>query len=179
MTKKFNKSFNYAKKAEIENGVSVNEDASVASTNYVKKERFNPQDKYPEHVVNLALIIKNNAEIRRFTSIGIINYLLQKGEIKGDKRYVSFNWNKFTVSCGGLKREYFYNETFFLNALVAAFTSFSASAQRTIDKFCKVELKRNIESTCNQEEIDNIVNMNECNQHDANVENTEEVEVNE
>lgn len=152
--------------------VSTNDDATVASTNYKKREKFDPMSQYPEHIVQIALIIKNNAEIRRFTAIGIINYLLQKGDIKGEKRYVSFKWNKFSVSCDGLKREYFYNETFFLNALVAAFTSFSASAQRTIDKFCKVELKHNIEDACDQNEINSIVDMNENYQHE-NV--TEEV----
>lgn len=168
-TKNFKRNFNYARK-ESENVVSTNEDATVASTNYKKKERFDPMNNYPEHIVQIALIIKNNAEIRRFTAIGIINYLLQKGEIKGEKRYVSFKWNKFSVSCDGLKREYFYNESFFLNALVAAFTSFSASAQRTIDKFCKVELKHNIQDACDQNEINNIVDMNENYQHDVEVE---------
>lgn len=47
-------------------------------------------DNFPKHVVAIALLIKNNAEIRRFTALGILNYLLQKGEINGEHRYVSF-----------------------------------------------------------------------------------------
>lgn len=117
--------------------------------------------RYPDHVVQIALIIKNNAEIRRFTALGILNYLLQKGEIKGTARYVSFKWNKFAVKCNGLMREYSYNEPFFLNALVASFASFSASAQRTIDHFCKQEMSVGIGKAVDSEEVDNIVALNE------------------
>lgn len=116
---------------------------------------------YPEHIVAIALIIKNNAEIRRFTALGILNYLLQTGEIKGESRYVSFKWNKFAVKCNGLMREYSYTEPFFINALVAAFTSFSASAQRTIDTFCKVEMSVSISKAVSKEEVENIATLNE------------------
>lgn len=117
---------------------------------------------FPEHIVQIALLIKNNAEIRRFTALGILNYLMQKGEIRGDKRYVSFKWNKFAVKANGLMREYSYNEPFFLNALVAAFSSFSASAQRTIDNFCRKEMSVGIAKAVDQEEVDNIVDLNEA-----------------
>ena len=123
---------------------------------------------FPEHVVQIALLIKNNAEIRRFTALGILNYLLQKGEIRGDKRYVSFKWNKFAVKANGLMREYSYNEPFFLNALVAAFSSFSASAQRTIDAFCKKEMSVGITKAVDQEEVDNIAALNEQYQGNGN-----------
>ena len=124
--------------------------------------------KFPEHVVQIALLIKNNAEIRRFTALGILNYLLQKGEIRGDKRYVSFKWNKFAVKANGLMREYSYNEPFFLNALVAAFSSFSASAQRTIDAFCKKEMSVGIAKAVDQEEVENIAVLNEQYQGNGN-----------
>lgn len=116
---------------------------------------------YPEHVVAIALIIKNNAEIRRFTALGILNYLLQKGEIKGDNRYVSFKWNKFAVKCNGLTREYSYTEPFFINALVASFNSFSASAQRTIDAFCHKEMSVSINKAVDKEEVEAITALNE------------------
>lgn len=134
-----------------------------------KKSKLPPAaGMYPEHIVAVALIIKNNAEIRRFTALGILNYLLQKGEIKGDKRYVSFKWNKFAVKANGLMREFTYNEPFFLNALVAAFASFSASAQRTIDAFCKKEMSVGIAKAVDQEEVDNIAALNEEYQGDSN-----------
>ncbi len=118
-------------------------------------------DNFPKHVVAIALLIKNNAEIRRFTALGILNYLLQKGEINGEHRYVSFKWNKFAVKANGLMREFSYNEPFFLNALVAAFSSFSASAQRVIDDFCKKEMSINITKAVDQEEVENITKLNE------------------
>lgn len=124
----------------------------------VKKEFPNT---FPEHQVNLACIIKNNAEIRRFTSLGILNYLLQKGEIKGTKKYVSFKWNKFTVKCDGLIREYFYTEPFFLNCLTASFASFAASAQKTIDIFCKKEMGVGINKAVDEEEVKEIVESTE------------------
>lgn len=126
-----------------------------------KKELPPVTGRYPDHVIQIALIIKNNAEIRRFTALGILNYLLQKGEIKGTARYVSFKWNKFAVKCNGLMREYSYNEPFFLNALVASFASFSASAQRTIDHFCKQEMSVGINKAVDQEEVENIAALNE------------------
>lgn len=116
---------------------------------------------YPEHVVAIALIIKNNAEIRRFTALGILNYLLQKGEIKGENRYVSFKWNKFAVKCNGLMREYSYTEPFFINALVASFNSFSAAAQRTIDAFCHKEMSVSISKAVDKEEVEAITALNE------------------
>lgn len=119
------------------------------------------KEKYGEHTIELASIVINNAEIRRFTAIGILNYLLQKGEINGEKRYVSFKWNKFSVNCDGLARDYFYTEPFFINALVASFTSFSASAQRVIDNFCRKEMSVGINKAASQEDVDNIVQMNE------------------
>ena len=132
------------------------------ATIYHEKKDFAPKKEYvrpeiPEHLKNLVLLMKNNAEIRRFTAIGILNYLLQKGEIKGKKRFVKFWYNKFTVKCDGLAREYFYTEPFFLNALVASFSSFSASAQRVIDNFTKKELEKNISEAIDTNEVEILV----------------------
>ena len=148
---------------------TVAEDHNANSSKNKKKDgRPSVVAKFPEHVVQIALLIKNNAEIRRFTALGILNYLLQKGEIRGDKRYVSFKWNKFAVKANGLMREYSYNEPFFLNALVAAFSSFSASAQRTIDAFCKKEMSVGIAKAVDQEEVENIAVLNEQYQGNGN-----------
>lgn len=138
-----------------------------------KRGEVDVKDLFPEHYIQIALIIKNNAEIRRFTSIGILNYLLQKGIIKGDKRYVSFKWNKFTVKCNGLVKEYSFNEPFFLNALVAAFSSFSASAQRTINQFCQKEMNTSLDKTVDVNEVNNIVALNEEYQSDDSAETAE------
>ena len=118
-------------------------------------------DNFPKHIIGIALLIKNNAEIRRFTALGVLNYLLQKGEIAGDHRYVTFKWNKFAVKANNLMREYSYNEPFFLNALVAAFSSFSASAQRIIDEFCRQEMSIGLNKAVDQDEVNDIVALNE------------------
>lgn len=124
-------------------------------------ERFN------DHVVRLASIVKNNSEIRRFTALGILNYLLQKGEISGDSRYVQFKWDKFGVKANGIMREYRYTEPFFLNALVASFTSFAASSQSVIDKFCVIELNQNIEDATNADDVAAIIESNKSIETDA------------
>ena len=133
-----------------------------------KSERKTPDaaKAFPEHMRNIAFLLKNNSEIRRFTSIGIINYLLQKGELKGEKRYVQFLWNKFAVKCDGLVKEYFYTEPFFLNCLTASFASFAASAQRTINAFTQAEMMVGIEKAVDTDEVANIAAMNEEGNHD-------------
>ena len=157
---------------KVETTSEASEANVSAETKEVERKPFKKQfglppitEKFPEHVVQLALLIKNNAEIRRFTALGVLNYLLQKGEIQGEKRYVSFKWNKFAVKANGLMREYSYNEPFFLNCLVAAFSSFSASAQRTIDAFCKKEMSTSITKCVDQNEVANITVLNEQYQH--------------
>lgn len=119
------------------------------------------KEKYPEHIINIALIVKNNAEIRRFTAIGIINYLKRNNVITSNTNRVSFKWNKFSVISDNLVTEYRYNEQFFINALVASFTNFSASAQRIIDTFCNIENNKSITENVNAEEVNEIVNSNE------------------
>lgn len=148
---------------EQNNAPAITDSSNTAGKPVIKKRNGLPPvtANFPEHIVQIALLIKNNAEIRRFTALGILNYLLQKKEIEGDKRYVSFKWNKFAVKANGLMREYSYNEPFFLNALVASFSSFSASAQRTIDAFCRKEMSVGITKAVDSEEVNNIAEMNE------------------
>lgn len=123
-------------------------------------------ERVPEHVRNLVYIIRNNTEIRRYTAIGILNYLLQKGEIQGEKRYIDFLWNKFRVKVDGITREYLYTEPFFLNCLVAAFSSFSASAQKTINTFCKKEMSINFDKAVDSAEVNDIIASNEAHQEE-------------
>lgn len=166
-----------AQQAVSEHSADGASDADVNAGAQGKQQKKNGippvANRYPEHVVQIALLIKNNAEIRRFTALGILNYLLQKGEINGNSRYVSFKWNKFAVKANGLMREYSYNEPFFLNALVAAFSSFSASAQRTIDHFCKQEMSVGIAKAVDQDAVNDIVELNE--QYQDSKENVSDV----
>lgn len=96
---------------------------------------------YPEHIVKLVNLVKSNSDIRRYTSLGILNYLFQKGIIEEAKGYVTFNWTKFRVVNRGLSVEYRYTEAFFLNCLIASFTSFANAAQKIIGVFCSNEFE--------------------------------------
>lgn len=117
-------------------------------------------ERFSDHTVRLASLVKNNSEIRRFTALGILNYLLQKGEISGESRYVQFKWDKFGVKSDGIMREYRYTEPFFLNALVASFTSFASSAQSVIDKFCVIELNQNLDKAVDMDKVNEIIESN-------------------
>lgn len=124
-----------------------------------RKLKENPAVKnIPTHVLELACIVKDNAEIRRFTSLAILNYLYQKNELHGKKGYVDFLWNKFAVKAGGLSREYRYTEPFFIKALVSSFTSFANSANKTINNFLEIELNTELSEITNNDEIVEIVN---------------------
>lgn len=96
---------------------------------------------YPAHLVKLVNLVKSNSDIRRYTSLGILNYLWQKGHIHNTKGYVKFYWTKFSVNVNGLSSEYRYTEPFFLNCLLASFTSFTNAAHKIIKAFCSKELE--------------------------------------
>lgn len=155
---------------EIKNNVSELEEETNAEVNKeetsktptTKEKKHNPKfskkleealDKYPAHIIDIYMILRNNAEIRHYCSLGILNYLMQKGIIKGAKRYVAFKYNKFTVICDDLHQEFRYSEAFFLNALVASFASFANAASKTIDNFTKMELNKSAVEIVDDEEV--------------------------
>lgn len=127
----------YAAKRDTRVNTSINLDkSSDESSDEMSMSKIDTLSaKFGAENVKIALLLKNNAEIRRFTSLAIINYLTQKNEIAGDKKYVSFKWDKFAVKYDNLMREYSYKENFFLTALVGSFASFANSAQKTIEEF--------------------------------------------
>lgn len=96
-------------------------------------------ERIPDETLAIALLVKNNAEVKRFTALNILNWLMQKGEISGNHRYVVFKFDKFAVRCNGLTREYTYKEPFFINALIAAFSCLAHSAEKVIGKFIQAE----------------------------------------
>lgn len=117
---------------------------SVRNTRPHYKNPNNVEDAfkvYPEHIVKLVNLVKSNSDIRRYTSLGILNYLFQKNIIEEAKGYVTFNWTKFRVVNRGLSVEYRYTESFFLNCLIASFTSFANAAQKIIGVFCSNEFE--------------------------------------
>lgn len=144
------------------NGVNNKVNHSFKSQSDRDKEA---SEKYPEHIMALYFILRNNAEIRRFCSIGIINYLLQKNEIKGKKRYVQFLYTKFVVRVDGINKEYSYTEPFFINCLVASFASFANNAQISINEFVELEVDKADENDINNDNINSIISMNRNSVH--------------
>lgn len=120
---------------------SVNPASKTKGKTVVGKEKRTINIEVEDHVLEIAYIVKNNVAIRHFTSLNILNYLVQTGRIKKDGKgnYVKFLWNKFRVSSNGLTNEYYYNEQFFLKALIGAFGQFAASAQDNISIFMDKE----------------------------------------
>lgn len=135
-------------------------------TKVIKKKVTNKtiREKLPEHLVNLVSIIKNNAEIRRFTSLGIIDALKESGAVTTDKAFIIFGWTKYTVKTNGLGTDYRYNNDIFLNALVKSFERFANNASVIIRTFIDTEDERDNNSSpvkeedINQEEVVETVN---------------------
>lgn len=119
--------------------------------------------KLPKHILEIVFIIKFNAEIRRFTAKGIINILFTRDEIKTKRPYIKFLWNKFVINTNGLNHEYNYNETFFINSLIASFQCFAEIAQETINKFCSEELSDDHIADISSDNINKIIELNKQN----------------
>lgn len=111
------------------------------SKTVVGKEKREINVDVPEHILEIAYIPKDNAAIRRYTSLNILNHLSQTGVIHKDGKgnFVKFLWNKFRVSSDGIIKEYSYREQFFLTALISAFSQFASNAQETIATFMEKE----------------------------------------
>lgn len=139
--------------------VATQEQPQVVKTEKTAKGRI-PFRNVPEHIARVSVLLINNAELRRFTAIAIRNYLLQKGIAKPGNVYVKFGASKFSVINNGLVSQYHYTEQFFLNALVAAFPSFAASANRAIDNLCKIELAKSTNEVVDKEVVEQIVEDN-------------------
>lgn len=119
--------------------------------------------KLPKHILEVVFIIKFNAEIRRFTAKGIINTLFTRDEIKTKHPYIKFLWNKFVINTNGLNHEYNYNETFFINSLIASFQCFAEIAQETINKFCFKELSDDHIADISSDNVNKIIELNKQN----------------
>lgn len=119
--------------------------------------------KLPKHILEVVFIIKFNAEIRRFTAKGIINSLFTRDEIKTKRPYIKFLWNKFVINTNGLNHEYNYNETFFINSLIASFQCFAETAQETINKFCSEELSDDHIANISSDNVNKIIELNKQN----------------
>lgn len=138
--------------------------ATEVTTEVVKKPKTSkgqlPFKNVPEHIARVSVLLIHNAELRRFTAIGIRNYLIQKNMVKEGSVYIKFLPSKFAVNNNGLNTEYSYTEQFFLNALVAAFPSFAASANKAIDNMCRVECETSADALVDKAAVEAIVESN-------------------
>lgn len=119
----------------------ANKAVSGKTRTVVGKEKREINVDVPDHVLEVAYIPKDNAAIRRYCSLNILNHLSQIGVIRKDGKgnYVKFLWNKFRVSSDGIIKEYSYKEKFFLVALISSFNQFANAAQQTISDFMDKE----------------------------------------
>lgn len=119
----------------------ANKVVSGKTRTVVGKEKREINVDVPDHVLEIAYIPKDNAAIRRYCSLNILNHLSQIGVIRKDGKgnYVKFLWNKFRVSSDGIIKEYSYKEKFFLVALISSFNQFANAAQQTISDFMDKE----------------------------------------
>ena len=119
----------------------ANKAVSGKTRTIVGKEKREINVDVPDHVLEVAYIPKDNAAIRRYCSLNILNHLSQIGVIRKDGKgnYVKFLWNKIRVSSDGIIKEYSYKEKFFLVALISSFNQFANAAQQTISDFMDKE----------------------------------------
>lgn len=119
----------------------ANKAVSGKTRTVVGKEKREINVDVPDHVLEIAYIPKDNAAIRRYCSLNILNHLSQIEVIRKDGKgnYVKFLWNKFRVSSDGIIKEYSYKEKFFLVALISSFNQFANAAQQTISDFMDKE----------------------------------------
>lgn len=125
--------------------------------NATKKKNVIPVIKgVSETATKMISLVKFNADIKRKTYLGIIKYLKDAGIAKNtDSIFIEFGWNnKFKIVINGLGREYFYSETFFLNALVDSFKWFAEDAGKIINAYYDESNKENDEpaDTANTED---------------------------
>ena len=110
--------------------------SNVASAKKYNKipRKGNVVNKYQidEVTTNLVKKIKLNADIRHFTALSIVAALKAAKLYKeDDKLYVTFAWNKFTVSCAGLNHDYTYNKEWVINCIIEGINN-------AMDNFTKV-----------------------------------------
>lgn len=89
----------------------------------------------PQELQNVVKIVKYNANIKRHTSLNILNTFVEDGfidDVKG--AFVDFQWDKYTVKSKGIVKEYSYDKTF-VQALVKAHSDMANDSTKAIAKF--------------------------------------------
>lgn len=123
---------------------------------YIKKDNAETkkEDTTPLHLKNIVYLIRNNAEIRHYTSLAMIQLLKKQNKNLVDKKiFIKFLDKKYAVCYDGLSIEYRYNNDIFVTALAASFPVFAATASKTINEFITEE-----SISISNEEIDTLSN---------------------
>ena len=94
------------------------------------------------HIVRMIRILQSNADIRRYTSLGIIKRLISKKVLTEGGNYITFRWDKFTVCNKGINTDYRYTDEVFLRSFVAAFGILDDIASKALENFCKIEFDK-------------------------------------
>ena len=103
------------------------------------------------HLVRMIRIVQANADIRRYTSLGIEKRLIDKGIITEGGNYIDFRWDKFTVKSKGINTDYRYTELVFLESFVASFSILANVAGKALENYCKIEFEDNAKNVIPQE----------------------------
>jgi predicted transcriptional regulator len=115
------------------------------------------------HLVRLIRIVHTNADIRRYTALGIVKRLIDKGVITEEGNYIRFRWDKYTVCSKGINTDYRYTEADFLESYVGAFTILANVAGKALDNFCQIEFDKSakdaIDENCNDEKNEIIAEL--------------------
>lgn len=106
------------------------------------------------HIVRMIRILHANADIRRYTALGIVSRLISKSTITEEGNYIRFRWDKYTVCSKGINTDYRYTEKLFLEAFVGAFSILATVASKALDNFCKCEFDKVTGEIVNGDEVD-------------------------
>ena len=112
------------------------------------------EDTTPVHLKNVVYLIRNNAEIRHYTSLAMIKILKEQNKDLLEKKiFIKFLDKKYAVCYDGLSVEYRYNNNIFITALASSFSVFAWTASKTINEFVNEE-----QISISNEEIETISN---------------------
>lgn len=106
------------------------------------------------HIVRMIRVLHANADIRRYTALGIVKRLIAAGKITEEGNYVRFRWDKYTVSSKGINTDYRYTEKVFLESFVGSFGILTSVASKSLDNFCKIEFDNLADKVLDDKEID-------------------------
>ena len=116
-------------------GKKYTKPAPYKKTNKVVKKVVHEIPQTPEELQNVVKIVKYNANIKRHTSLNILNTFVEDGFIDEAKGcFVDFMWDKYTVKSKGVVKEYQYDKTF-VQALIKAHEDMAKDSTKAISEF--------------------------------------------